>query len=223
MLIGASCPWNLSTVPTRASRAARGGSRRPGRCTARRRGRPRSRAGARRPWRRSRSIRSRRARERARRPAAPPPVTRSRHRRARWAAGGRRSPAIGSGARRRCRAELGAGLELALVERMRRERRDVRMEAPGVLEEEAEVLGHRIVVAEDVRQGRSIRAGRMRSLEGLVELLRDRRGGRSTSAAPDTASTLASAIWPASSTNSTSTIPALPSGAHSQGVPAATL
>ena len=45
------------------------------------------------------------------------------------------------------------------------------MQAPGVLEEEAEVLGHRIVVAEDVRQGRPIRAGRMRSLEGLVELL----------------------------------------------------
>ena len=46
---------------------------------------------ARHPWRRSTSIRSRRARERARRPAAPPPATRSRHRRARWAAGGRRS------------------------------------------------------------------------------------------------------------------------------------
>ena len=46
------------------------------------------------------------------------------------------------------------------------------MEAPGVLEEQAEVGRHRRLAAEDVRQGRPLGARRVRSLERLVELLR---------------------------------------------------
>ena len=41
-------------------------------------------------------------------------------------------------------------------------------------------------------------------------------------AAPETATTLASDTWPASSTNSVSTLPSMSSRAHSHGVPAAT-
>ena len=52
--------------------------------------------------------------------------------------------------------------------------------------------------------------GRVRALEGLVELLRDRRAERARGAAGDTAMTLASDTWPASSTNSASTAPRIP-------------
>ena len=41
-----------------------------------------------------------------------------------------------------------------------------------MLQEESEMIGHRVVLAEQVRQGRPIRTRRVRSLERLVELLR---------------------------------------------------
>ena len=97
------------------------------------------------------------------------------------------------------------------------------MEAPRVLEEEAEMLRHGVVAVEEVREGRPLRAGRMRSLERLVELLRiAEKDDRACRAAPS-ARTFASAICPASSMKSTSTISRLFSAAQSQAVPAATL
>ena len=75
---------------------------------------------------------------------------------------------------------------------------------------------------EQMGERRPIRTRRVRSLERLIELLRIAEEDEGA-AAPDTASAFASDICPASSTNSTSTMPSLAAGAQSQGVPAATL
>ncbi len=76
-------------------------------------------------------------------------------------------------------------------------------------------------VAQQVRQRGPIGARRMAALEGLVQLLRVAQEDE-RSAAGETAITLASDIWPASSTNRTSTDPARSSRAHSQVVPPTT-
>ena len=67
-------------------------------------------------------------------------------------------------------AELRAGAEPALVELLRRERADVRVHAPRVVEENAagRVDGRRFT--EEVAEGGDVGAGRMNPLDGLVEL-----------------------------------------------------
>ena len=63
-------------------------------------------------------------------------------------------------------------LEPVVVEDLGRERAEVRVEAPGGLEEEPLAGRHRRVGSEHVAKGRPIGAGRMRSAERLIELLR---------------------------------------------------
>ena len=67
-------------------------------------------------------------------------------------------------------AELRLGAEPPLVELLRRERADVRVHAPRLVEEDAagRVDGRRF--AEEVAEGRDVGAGRVDPLDGLVEL-----------------------------------------------------
>ena len=135
MTTGASWPWNLSTVPTRTpgqTGAAQGA--RPARCRARRRG-CRS-ACQRRASRRRASIhvelRRRAAPRRGRRSPRPPPPSVLVARRARPATSQRPAPSNG-----RCRRGAGArrpgcGCEPAVVEELRRERADRRVQPPGL-------------------------------------------------------------------------------------------
>ena len=63
-------------------------------------------------------------------------------------------------------------LQLALVEHVGREPADVRVEAPGAVEEEPEVLRHRGAIADEMTEGGPLGAGRMGALQRLVQLLR---------------------------------------------------
>ena len=67
---------------------------------------------------------------------------------------GERSPG-----REGLRLQAGHGFEPALVEDLRGEAAQVRVQPPGVLQEEAAVRRHGDVLAQDVTQGRGLRAG----------------------------------------------------------------
>ena len=69
-------------------------------------------------------------------------------------------------------AELRLGAEPPLVELLRRERADVRVHAPRLVEEHAAVRVDSRRLAEQVAEGGDVGAGRVDSLDGLVELTR---------------------------------------------------
>ena len=116
-----------------------------------------------------------------------------------------------------------ARLSSACVEHLRREVADVRMQPPGRGRGRGPVVPSMVVARSPSRCSRPTRRPlRVDALDGLVELLRVAEQHEAARRRPSTASTLASDIWPASSTKSTSTRRASPGRAHSHAVPAAT-
>ena len=132
----------------------------------------------------------------------------------------------GSADRRPARKRLARGrrvrAEAALVEDLRDEAVDVRMQPVGRGQEQARAPAGTVQgVTDEVLQRRYARALRMDPLADLRQLVRIARAGRGRRRPADAASVLARLSWPASSMNRTSTASSRSVRAHSQTVPAA--